>query len=916
MKKVLQIFSFLLILCLFAVENSAVAQNRRRPHNGTGYGIRVEKKVLPPDSSVIARRDSIMKADSIRKADSVSMLKNSSLDNPAFSDARDSLIQTKDPVTGNTKLHYYGDVKVRYQDMELSAEYMEYDMKTRTVFARGVFDSTKMEWTGRPKMTQAGKTYEMESLNYNFDSRKAFINNMLTTEDDGILRGRNIKMMEDRSINITKGQYTVCDADHPHYYLALTAAKVVQEPTRKTIIGPSYLVVEDVKLPFIGLPFGFIPKKPERATGMLMPSFGEEQARGFYMRGLGMYFVFGDHLDLQVTGDYYTLGSWAVNVGSRYNVKYKFNGGFNLTYSNDQTGEKGTPEFNQMTNFGIRWDHSQDSKAHPGTTFRASVDLKSPSNNKYNSTNIDNALQNQASSSISYSRTWANKVSVSLNARHSQNSRDSSYSFTLPNLSISVSTFYPFKRKERVGKEKVYEKISFAYRSSLDNRINFKTSELKDGNLLDKFQNGMNHDFTIGLPTFQLFKYISISPRVSYNQKWFFKATDYEYNEETDKLEARESKQFSRLGIYQSYSFGASASTRLYGTINFGKHNRLQAVRHVVSPSVSLSYTPDLATWGNGYRSLSYTDVSGQEQTYNYNIYNGQLLSIPTSGKQAASLSLSIGNNLEAKVRDYADTTGKGTKKVKLIDQLNISTGYNFLSESYKMQNISMTMSTSLFNKVSINASAGFDPYGMNGQGQRIDRFAVSLGQGLARLNSVSASASFSLSGKGKIEGNDGSRTSGQGGVSVSSGSNYYRRNYYHPVTGEFIPEGWLYYTNPDVPWSMNFSTSFNLTPKYTYNRETEVLAKKNDIRATIDITGNLKLTPRLSMNLRSGFDFVAGKITTTQLSANYDLHCFNIAVSWIPLGTYKSYSFTIAAKASTLADLLKFKKSSSYWDN
>ena len=336
-----------------------------------------------------------------------------------------------------------------------------------------------------------------------------------------------------------------------------------------------------------------------------------------------MYFVFGDHLDLQVTGDYYTLGSWAVNVSSRYNVKYKFNGGFQVTYSNDQTGERGTPEFKQMTNFGISWNHSQDSKANPGSTFRASVDLKSPSNNRYNSTSLDQALQNQASSTISYSKNWNGKFSLSLNLRHSQNSRDSSYSFTLPNLTMSLTTIYPFKRKERVGKEKFYEKISFAYNSSLDNKIDFKASDFGKDGMMDKFKNGMTHNFTIGLPTFQILKYLSVSPKVTYGQKWVFRTTDYAYNEETGKVESTQSKQFSTLGIYQDYSFGASMSTRIYGTFNFKGGGKLQAIRHVISPSMSVNYTPDLGTRANGYRSLTYTDASGQEQTYNYNIYSG-----------------------------------------------------------------------------------------------------------------------------------------------------------------------------------------------------------------------------------------------------------------------------------------------------
>ena len=406
-----------------------------------------------------------------------------------------------------------------------------------------------------------------------------------------------------------------------------------------------------------------------------------------------------------------------------------------------------------------------------------------------------------------------------------------------------------------------------------------------------------------------------MSPKVTYGQKWVFRTTDYSYNEETGKVESSQSRQFNTLGIYQDYSFGASMSTRIYGTFNFKGGGKLQAIRHVISPSMSLNYTPDLGTRANGYRTLNYTDASGQEQTYKYNIYSGSLVSIPSSGNPIANASISIGNNLEAKVRDYADTTGTGTKKVKLIDQFNISTSYNFLAKSYKMSTVSMSMATSLFNKISINASASFDPYGLDEKGKRIDKFAISLGQGLLRMSSVNASASYSISGKGKVNGNDGSKMANVSS-SISGAADYYKRNYYHPVTGEFIPEGWLYYTNPDVPWSLNMSASFSMSPSYSYNNEKEELVRKLNPRATMSCSGNIKLTPRLSVNMSSGFDFVAMKMTSTQFSANYDLHCFNIAVSWIPLGTYKSYSFTIAAKASTLADLLKFKKSDSYWDN
>ena len=487
------------------------------------------------------------------------------------------------------------------------------------------------------------------------------------------------------------------------------------------------------------------------------------------------------------------------------------------------------------------------------------------------------------------------------------------YTFTLPNISFSMSTVYPFKQKNRVGKERFYERISFGYSTALQNKINFKASEFAlNSSMLDRFQNGMSHNFNIGLPNFQILKYISFAPSVSYSQNWFFRKTEYFYNPETDAVESKLGRQFGTLGITQNYSVSASMSTRLYGMFNFGKHHKIQAIRHVVSPSMSVSWSPDKATYANGYRTLSYTDASGAVKNYDYNIYSGQMYSPPGRG-QSATASLSIGNNLEAKVRDYADTTGTGTKKVKLIDQLSLNGSYNFLADSLKLSSISMSMSTTLFNKITISASAGFDPYAISDRNTRYNRFAITQGQGLVRLTNFSASASYSITGKGKMNGYDGTGQDGRG--SAGSGS-YYQRIYYHPVTGEYIPEGWLYYTNPDVPWSLNFSGSFSLFRAYTYNKETTRLDHKNNITATLTTSGNIKLTPKLSVNMSSGFDFVAMKITTTSISANYDLHCFNIAVSWIPTGKWKSYSFRIAANAAALADLLRFKKSDSYWDN
>lgn len=868
------------------------------------------KDSLPPaEDSIARRRDSLRVADSTSRADSLFLLDKSSLTRPAFSGAKDSIRQ--DFSNGQRKMYYWGDVEVSYENIKLKADYMEYDMSTGTVYARGTYDSLAQEWKGQPEMTQGSQTFNMEEVRYNFNTRKARITNMITKEDDGILHGKNIKMMPDKSINITKGKYTVCDLEHPHYYLKLSSAKVVTKPSQKTVFGPAHLVVEDVDLP-IGIPFGFIPKRPDRATGLLMPSFGEENARGFYLRDAGMYFVLGDYFDMSLTGDYYTLGSWAANLNSRYMVKYKFTGNLAVNYSVDQTGEKGSTDFFQSKNFGVRWSHSQDSKAHPGTSFSASVNFSSPSNSRYNSHSVSEALQNQISSSISYSKNWNGKFNLSVNALHSQNSRDSSYTFTLPNITFSVSTFYPFKIKNRVGKERFYEKFALGYNTSIQNKINFKASEFGEPGFIDKFQNGVAHNFSIKLPDFTLFKYLNVAPNVSYGMNWFFRKSEAYFDPETNSVKTEMGKQFGTFGATHNYSGSLSMSTRIYGMYNFGKYHKIQALRHVVSPSVSMSFSPEKGKAFNGWRTFNYVDTLGVQKSYDYNIYQGQLNSAPGKGK-SATMSISLGNNLEAKVRDMKDTTGTGSKKVKILDQFNFSTGYNFLADSLKMNNVGLSMSTSIFGKLGINGNMNFDPYAINERGQRVNKYNL-LETGVPlRLTNVSTSVSYSLSGKGTVKGNDGSKSSGGDGGGSGNPADYYRRIYYHPLTGEYIPGGWLYYTNPNVPWSLNFNYSFSMNRSYNYANNQ--LSKKDKYTQTLGVQGNIQLTPKMSVQAQSGWDFTAMKMTTTQFSFRYDLHCFNISVSWVPSGMYQSYSFLISANAAALADLLRFKKSTSYWD-
>ena len=862
--------------------------------------------------------DSLPAPDSLEAADSLfrpdTTVRSGMLDMPAFSTAVDSVVE--DFSSGRKMIYYYGDAGVTYGDMELKAEYMEYDVDRQVVYAAGVADTAGVV-EGKPVMTQGGKTYSMDNVFYNFKSGKARIKNMVTEEEDGVLRGDNLNMMPDRSINISGGKYTVCDLEHPHFYLRMTKAKVETEPKQKTVFGPAYLVLGDVPIYPLVLPFGFVPKRPDRASGILFPNFGEEAARGLFLKDGGFYLVLGDYFDVALTGSLYTKGSWSVNMATRYNLRYKFNGTFDLSYSNDQTGEKGSADFFQTKNFSVKWNHTQDPKANPGTSFRASVNFSSPSNNQYNYTSVNEALNNQISSSISYSKTWS-AMSVSVNALHSQNSRDSSYAITLPNITFNVNRFYPFKRKNRVGGEKWYEQFALSYSTTLQNKINFKASEVRDPDFWDKMQTGMTHKFSIGLPTFTLFKYITLAPSVSYGMNWYFSSQSQYYNPETDKVETIRTGLFEDFGISQDFSASASLSTRLYGMFNF-RRGKLKAVRHMISPSLSVNYAPEMGTRMNGYRVYNYTDIHGQTHSVEYNKWSGGLYSPPTPGK-TASIGFQIGNNLEAKVEDRKDTTGTGLKKIKLIDNLNLSGNYNFLADSMKLSNLNVNLTTNVLEKVSISAGMTLDPYAVDYRGRRYNQYNVVTTGRLVRLTNANVSLGFSLSGEGAGKGNDGSGSGGRGGggggggVRMTGESPAYTRVYYHPVTGEYIPGGWIYYLNPNVPWSVSFNYSYNYSRTYQYSNN-ELIARDNHTQ-TLNINGQVRLTKALNINLTTGFDLTKLKLTTTQISATYDLHCFEISFSWVPLGQWKQWSFRINAKAAALADLLSYRKGSSQWDN
>ncbi|MHC1778988.1 MAG: putative LPS assembly protein LptD [Bacteroidales bacterium] len=888
MRKELLAFVFLTLLSLSFKEAGATLPSK---------GI-----VLRAQTDTTSKKVSMTQEDSLKK--------RGTLIHPAFSRAKDSVKEVFSD--GKRMVYYWGDVTVKYGNLELKAAYMEYDLNSKSLFASGLKDTAGVI-QGRPEMTEGREKYTMDTVRYNFNTRKSIIINMITQESEGFLYGDKLKKMPDNSINISGGKYTTCDHEHPHFYLKLTNAKVINKPNKVTVFGPAYLVVEDVPTPF-ALPFGFVPDRVTRASGLLIPTFNEEAARGFALKGLGYYFVFGDHLDLTLTTDIYSLGSWNLLMTSRYKKRYKYDGSFNLNYSVNQVGEKGSPDFNQSKDFSVRWSHSMDSKARPGTSFRASVNFATPMNDRYNSYDIQQSLQNQISSSISYGKTFS-IFSLSANMLHSQNSLDSSYAFTVPNITLSMNSIYPFRKKEAAGKKRFYEEISFRYNTTLDNKVNFKSKDFGQPDFLSKFRSGMQHSFSIGLPPFNLLKYLQFSPSVSYGMNWFFQKNDKSYNSETNVVESNIGDIFSHFGVTQDFSASLSANTTIYGMFNFSPRSKIRAIRHMVKPSFSISYRPEQGTPANGYRVLNYIDANGVQHQTEYNIYDGMLFGYPSKGR-SASMSFSIGNNLEAKIVSDKDTTDGGLKKIKLIDNLSLGGSYNFLADSMKLSNISVSMSTTIFGSLAFNANANLDPYAIDETGKRYNKFNFQT-EGwnkLARLTNASMSLSYQLTGTGERKGAGmGLPEKPPGRGAPGKNESEYVRIYNHPVTGEYIPGGWVYYLDPKNPWSVNFN--YNYSYSQSYQNVGGKLNKINNHMQTLGVSAQIRLGKDLNVNLNTGIDLMKMALTTTQLSATYDLHCFLISVSWVPSGMWESWSFRINAKASALADLLKFKKSASYWD-
>ena len=799
----------------------------------------------------------------------------------------------------NKLVYVYNEGDVTYQNSNLKADFMRIDMTDKTVFAYGKPDSLDGKAiVTKPEFSDGSASYQMDTITYNFATEKAKIKGVATQQGDGWLVGGSVKKMSDNTINIQDGMYTTCDeTDHPHFYLAMTKAKV--QPGKKVITGPAYLVMEDVPIYFLGIPYGFFPINMGPKSGLLMPSYGEDGTRGFFLRDLGYYITLGDYADLAVRGGFYTLGSWEASAASRYIKRYKYSGSFNIQYSNIKTGEKGEPDYLKQSNFRVQWTHSQDAKANPGSTFSASVNFATSGYNRYSANTLNDILSTQTNSSISYSKSWTGTpFSLSANMAISQNSSNQSISLTLPTVVFNVSRIYPFKRKEKTGKDRWYEKISMQYTGKMTNSVTTTESEIFTKKTLENMKNGIEHSIPVSA-SFNVFNYINLSPSFNYNEKWFFKKVEYEWNPMTNKVDTMANE----YGFYRlyNYSMSVSASTTVYGMYDFTKKKRdrkIQAIRHVLTPSIGFSYTPDFGDFKYGYYKSLQRDSLGTTQTYSP--YAQNAYSVPSSGRNM-SMNFSLSQNLEMKVLSKRDTSG--VKKIKLIDELRISGSYNFLADSMRLSTIPISFRTTLFGNFGINLSATLDPYRLTPDGKRINKLFFP-----GRI--VSTGWSFGYTFKSR---DDRSQTAINDITSIPP---EYMNPFYDPygTMDPVLRRQYMAQTYYDFSLPWNFGFNYTVNYSITTGNYPPKGYKKN-VTQTVGFNGSLNLTPKMGITFQGGYDIKANRLTTSSVSITRDLHCWQMSFSWIPFGTYRSWSFNIGVKAASLSDL-KYDKSQSMYEN
>lgn len=865
-----------------------------------------------------------LQADSIVKdtlaTDSADSGSKSALDFPVEYTANDSVTFEADQGYANL----FGNSKVNYQNLELTADLITMNMDSSIVHAVGRADSTGTI-KGKPVFKQGSDQYEPEKISYNFKSQKAFIDNVYTEQGDGFLISEESKRDKEGVMYVRHGKYTTCNSKHPHFYLALTRAKV--RPGKDVVFGPAYLVVEDVPLP-LAIPYGFFPFSKKYSSGFIMPTFGDESIRGFYLRDGGYYFAISDMMDLKLIGEIYTKGSWGLSTQSNYKKRYRYSGNFLLSYQNTVEGEKNMPDYSKSTSFKIQWTHRQDAKANPTQSFSASVNFATSNyerNNLSSMYNPTNYTQSTRTSSVSYSKSFPKiGLTISTSFNLSQSMRDSSLSMTLPGLDISLARFYPFKRKKMAGKERWYEKISMSYTGSLSNSINTKEDQFLKSNIIKDWRNGMRHSVPISA-TFTLFDYINISPQFSFTDRMYSHKVMKHWDETTQK-EVNDTV-WGFQNVY-NYDMSVSASTKLYGfyTPLFGK--KIQTIRHVFTPSLSFSYAPDFGASRFGYyASYVKTDAEGNVSTVNYSPYSGSLYGVPGQGK-TGSISLDVSNNVEMKLR----TANDSTRKVSLIDELGGSLSYNMAAKSRPWSDLSMRVRIKTPWNYTFSMNAVFATYAYefdeNGRVRVGDRTEWSYGR-FGRFQGMSQNLSYTFSnetfkklfgwGKGDSENRRPNADEdmeddevGDTNVDPTLKNNENMTTKSSGGESNIDEDGYLKFK---LPWT--FTVSYGISMSENTNAQIRVNRMRYPYKLThtLNFSGNISISDGWNLSYSSGYDFNYHRLSMTTASISRDLHCFSMSAS-IVLSPYTSYNFTFSANASELADVLRWKKQSSYSSN
>lgn len=881
-----------------------------------------------------ASMDSLQKAiwmhnkvidDSLR-ADSLNRQRKNGIDAPVEYTADDSM--TYEGASGLA--HLYGNSHVKYQDMDLQSDQIFMQLDSSLVHATGSQDSLGKKF-GTPVFKMGSDTYENDTIAFNFKTKKGLINDVYTQQDDGYMTAELAKRGANGEIYLQHGRYTTCDKAHPDFYIALSRGKM--RPGKDVVFGPAYLVVADVPLP-LAIPYGFFPFSKSYSSGFIMPTYGDETSRGFYLRDGGYYFAISDKMDLKVLGEIYTKGSWGLSAASNYRKRYKYSGSFFASYQNTVTGEKNMPDYAKSTSFKIQWSHRQDAKANPYSSLTASVNFATSSYETNNLTSMYNPqamTQSTRTSSVSWGTTFSSiGMTLSSTFNLNQNMRDSTIALTLPDLNISISRFYPFKRRHAAGKERWYEKISMSYTGHLSNTINTKEDRLLHSSLTRDWSNGMQHTIPIS-GNFTLFGYLNINPTFNFTDRMYTRKQELSWDDATQSV-----KRDTIQGLYNVYnwSLSVSASTKLYGMYIpnrkiFG--DKIMAVRHVLTPSVSFNYAPDFSASRYGYyKTYQRTDADGNVSLVEYSPYEGSLYGVPGRGK-TGSISMDLSNNIEMKVKSDADSTG--VKKISIIDELGASMSYNMAAEERPWSDLSTRLRLKLSKSYTLNINAVFATYAYEADSVGARPYVgthteYSKGR-FGRFQGISQNLSYTLDNKKvgdfikwlkgerpkKNKDDRGNRRDDDYDTGVETNVDDDMERGKHGAKkenagkAETDEDGYMAF---NLPWSLSFGYGVTMRENTSGKFNYDTMRYPYKFTQNLNVSGNLRISDGWNISFSSGYDFENHKISMTTASLSRDLHCFNMSCS-VVLAPYTSYNFSFRCNAATLTDALKYDKRSSY---